>query len=290
MKDLKTILQGMARSAVQLETAGKDGAAVGRFGGLPDVPPDFTWPVFKTAACNDKTVKDRPLGFLAQFDCAALTALDPEGLLPHEGILSFFYELDSQPWGYDPEDAGCARVYWFPDKSVLAPAAGFPEDLEACFRFPPLSFHGRQAVEYPSYPEFPLFFLEDGSETADGRMIWEVFDEARNALRGYEDDPQPFHRLLGWPVVIQNAMPQQCELVSQGYYMGNGLKGIPQKVLEDAEKSSLDGWRLLFQLDTVRARDFELMFGDCGSIYFYIRKEDLAARRFDRVWLIQQCY
>jgi len=43
-------------------------------------------------------------------------------------------------------------------------------------------------------------------------------------------------------------------------------------------------------LDTVRARDFELMFGDCGSIYFYIRKEDLAARRFDRVWLIQQCY
>lgn len=28
------------------------------------------------------------------------------------------------------------------------------------------------------------------------------------------------------------------------------------------------------------------MFGDCGHIYFYITKEDLAARRFDRVWLI----
>ena len=25
-------------------------------------------------------------------------------------------------------------------------------------------------------------------------------------------------------------------------------------------------------------------------IYFYITKEDLAARRFDRIWLILQCY
>ena len=32
------------------------------------------------------------------------------------------------------------------------------------------------------------------------------------------------------------------------------------------------------------------MFGDCGHIYFYITKEHLAARRFDRIWLILQCY
>ena len=47
---------------------------------------------------------------------------------------------------------------------------------------------------------------------------------------------------------------------------------------------------LLFQLDTVELGDFELMFGDCGHIYFYITKEDLAARRFDRIWLVLQCY
>ena len=34
---------------------------------------------------------------------------------------------------------------------------------------------------------------------------------------------------------------------------------------------------LLFQLDTVEQGNFELMFGDCGHIYFYITKEDLAA-------------
>ena len=48
--------------------------------------------------------------------------------------------------------------------------------------------------------------------------------------------------------------------------------------------------QLLFQLDTVESGGFELMFGDCGHIYFYITKEDLAARRFDRIWLILQCY
>ena len=31
------------------------------------------------------------------------------------------------------------------------------------------------------------------------------------------------------------------------------------------------------------------MFGDCGRIYFYIRREDLLARRFDRAWLVLQC-
>ncbi|MGN0700170.1 MAG: DUF1963 domain-containing protein [Oscillospiraceae bacterium] len=31
------------------------------------------------------------------------------------------------------------------------------------------------------------------------------------------------------------------------------------------------------------------MFGDCGHIYFWIRKADLAARNFDNVWLILQC-
>ena len=43
------------------------------------------------------------------------------------------------------------------------------------------------------------------------------------------------------------------------------------------------------QLGTVTGDGFELMFGDCGRVYFCIRKEDLAARRFDRVWLILQC-
>lgn len=290
MKNLKETLLAMARNAVRLNIGPKGGGTeAGRFGGAPDVPPDFVWPYFETATFYDDTVKPRPLTFLAQFDCAALAPLDADGLLPHEGILSFFYETDSQPWGYDPKDAGCARVFWFPDRTALAPAA-FPADMEEYFRFPSLPIRGCQAVEYPSYEEFPLSFLKACPETSAGRKIWDVFDEARNALPGYAEQPQPCHRLLGWPVIIQDCMTRQCELVSRGYYLGSGWKSIPEAEQKEAEETAWREWLLLFQLDSgVTAENFDLMFGDCGSIYFYIRKEDLAARRFDRVWLIQQC-
>jgi uncharacterized protein YwqG len=33
-----------------------------------------------------------------------------------------------------------------------------------------------------------------------------------------------------------------------------------------------------------------MMWGDLGMLYYWIREEDLAARRFDRVWGISQCY
>lgn len=289
MEDLKALLTSLVRNAVRLEIGAGDGPVIGRFGGAPDVPEGFEWPHFVTDTYLDNEVKPRPLSFLCQFDCAALAPLDTDSLLPQEGVLSFFYELDSQPWGYDPKDAGGARVYWFPDQAALAPAA-FPADLAGWGRMPPLPVRGRQAVEYPSYEEFPLPFLKDALQAAPGRNIWNLFDEVRDALPGYAEQPQPCHRLLGWPVIIQNAMLLECELVSRGYYLGSGWKSIPEVEQKEAEETAWKDWLLLFQLDSgVTAENFDLMFGDSGSIYFYIRREDLAARRFDRVWLIQQC-
>ena len=46
-------------------------------------------------------------------------------------------------------------------------------------------------------------------------------------------------------------------------------------------------WRLLLQVDT--DEQLGLMWGDCGLIYFWIREQDAAARRFDRAWVILQC-
>ena len=103
------------------------------------------------------------------------------------------------------------------------------------------------------------------------------------------DYPANLSKLLGWPDIIQNNMTLECELVSQGHYLGGKWESVPLEERDRLRKPSVEGWQLLFQLDTVESGGFELMFGDCGRIYFYIRNEDLAARRFDRVWLIQQC-
>ena len=154
----------------------------------------------------------------------------------------------------------------------------FPDDLFYSFYFKMDS-----KTSYPSWQDFSEMVPDEDDDDAFG-VAWEE-------LTGEDpEDPDDRSQLLGWPDVIQNSMFAECDLVTQGYYLGNGWVKIPKEVRQQAEETACDRWMLLFQLDTVELGDFELMFGDCGHIYFYITKEDLAARRFDRIWLILQCY
>lgn len=116
---------------------------------------------------------------------------------------------------------------------------------------------------------------------------WDKLAEEK-ALLGVEEYDE-CSKLLGWPDIIQNNMTSECELISHGFYLGSGWEEIPKNDIKEAEDTSIDSWRLLFQLDVVMDEDFELMFGDCGRLYFYIRKVDLQERKFDRIWLISQC-
>lgn len=280
--DWKNILPQLYRGRIDsrfVPAQGKLAVGASKFGGRPDVPADFIWPVFETDTREDDQVKERPLAFLAQFDCAQLAPLDPEGLLPKEGVLSFFYELESQRWGYDPKDAGCARVFWF--EGPLAPAE-FPAELAEDFRLPEMAAQLSGATDAPDFQD-ACPALEYPWTANDYR----IFDQARRELG--MDYPANRSQLLGWPDIIQNNMTLQCELISRGYYLGGSWEKIPLEERSALRTPSVRDWQLLFQLDTVENGDFELMFGDCGRIYFYIRREDLAQRRFDRVWLIQQC-
>jgi uncharacterized protein YwqG len=280
--DWKNIFPQLYRGRIDsrfVPAQGKLAVGASKFGGRPDVPADFVWPVFETDTREDDQVKERPLAFLAQFDCAQLAPLDPEGLLPKEGLLSFFYELESQRWGYDPKDAGCARVFWF--EGPLAPAE-FPAELEEDFRLPEMAAQLSGATDAPDFQD-ACPALEYPWTANDYR----IFDQARRELG--MDYPANRSQLLGWPDIIQNNMTLQCELISRGYYLGGSWEKIPLEERSALRTPSVRDWQLLFQLDTVENGDFELMFGDCGRIYFYIRREDLAQRRFDRVWLIQQC-
>lgn len=282
MADLKELLRSLARNAVRLDIGTGEGPVVGRFGGVPDVPEGFEWPWFETDTYLDGEVRPRPLSFLAQFDCAALAELDGDGRLPHEGVLSFFYELGSQRWGYDPKDAGCARVYWFPEKAALRPG-DFPEELEEEFWLPTLPIRGRMERRFPDYDDAAV-----AAGKAEGELNRKAFETAYSMTAGKQEAGGAVHRLLGWPDIIQSSMTVECELVSRGYYLGGGQE-IPEAELREAERTSLENWLLLFQLDSIRQGTFSLDFGDYGRVYFYIRKEDLAARRFDRVWLVLQC-
>ena len=276
---LKEKMVQMCRNSLSLMIEGEQEYQLcgTRFGGRPDVPPDFVWPVFE-GEDYDGELQERPLSFLAQFNCGELSAYDSERLLPDHGLLSFFYQTESAAWGFDPADKGCARVFWFEDTSILS-AADYPAEMEDELKFPMLRIEMTQEPSYPGWEDF----TERYPDTDD-----EAFEEALEEL-GVEE-PEERSKLLGWPDVIQNSMAAECELVAQVHYLGDGWQDVPEDVRQQAEATALDRWRLLFQLDTVEHEDFCLMFGDAGRIYFYIPKEDLQARRFDRAWLILQCY
>jgi uncharacterized protein YwqG len=103
----------MVRPAVDIVTrkGPRGGVGSSRFGGQPDLPPDFQWP----SSCL-------PFRFVAQFCLADVPSTEPTPL-PSSGVLSFFvadYDEEELFWG----DPGYVRVFHFSDIESLAPAIG----------------------------------------------------------------------------------------------------------------------------------------------------------------------
>ncbi len=96
----------------------------------------------------------------------------------------------------------------------------------------------------------------------------------------------PAHQLGGHPLAIQNEeMEEDCQLTSNGIYMGN-----PEAYhTPEAErlKAGAADWQLLMQIDS--DDDADMMWGDLGRLYFWIRRQDVEARDFSKVWMILQC-
>lgn len=216
----------------------------------------------------------RPLSLVAQLDLAEMQAAGggPDWL-PKEGRLLFFYELEHSGWGFDPKDAGCAVVRW--EAGPGQPAAE-PDDLPADMRLDP----------------YPVGFVADVSAPSDERLglDWNTLTPAEEAeleaavqALGPAD---PAHQVGGYPGQIQwDQMEMQCQLASNGVYLG---KGAAQGARVDELRPGAADWRLLLQIDT--DEEAELMWGDTGRLYFWIREQDARAADFSRVWAILQCY
>ncbi|MGB4093198.1 MAG: YwqG family protein [Ruminococcus flavefaciens] len=275
------LLQKLERNEIMLSLNGAEELSAGasKFGGEPDLPSDHKWPYYK----------EKPLSFLAQIDLAEASEYDTEGLLPKSGTLSFFYECDEQPWGYDPKHAGGARVYYFPEGTELV-RTPVPDDMPEYLKLSEYSMIFSSRSGYPDLSELdeyaadistavPVYSDDEEDELWDSYMEWTERDSAENT------------KLLGYAELVQNPMRDECEKVAvRSIYTGNNeyRKDLTDKDNENIEKNKHD-WILLFQLGDDIAESIGTMFGDCGNIYFWIRKQDLTEHRFDKVWCILQC-
>ena len=103
MRDVAALSGSLAAPALHVIRV--DAPSRSYFGGSPQLPPGVAWPEREGA----------PLGFLARLSLAELQRTSPVSWLPGSGALLFFYDMEEQPWGFDPKDRGGFAVLHVPD-------------------------------------------------------------------------------------------------------------------------------------------------------------------------------
>ena len=236
-----------------------------RLGGVPDLPEGFQWPHWKNA----------PLAFLAQIDLAEIGQQSALPDLPDQGMLHFFYDQEQSTWGFHPDDRGSWRVFYSRDSAELR-RTDPPAAVAQHGRFDEQRVEFREVMTYPSLERLSEQPLQVSDET------WDEID----TLQGRDFKDLPRHQLGGLPNPVQgDAMELECQLASHGIDVG-GPAGYTSPEAQ-ALKSGAADWVLLLQLDT--DDDTGMMWGDVGTLYFWIRTADLEARKFSDCWMVLQC-
>ncbi|MCB9690158.1 MAG: DUF1963 domain-containing protein [Alphaproteobacteria bacterium] len=286
--------------AVRLRTDGEGVRGGSRIGGHPDLPDEVAWPTWdagpyflreaelvreRLGRVTDEGARaelldeirsfeaaaaagPRPLSFVAQLRCADLREC---GLpLPADGLLSFFYDLGEQPWGYDPLHRGAWRLLHLPEgRWAERPAPGGDG---------PLLRRGLRAEAVITFPRW----VERDDEVLDW-LDDEDLEAAWDLLQ--ESDPAPRHQVGGHADPVQGDLGRSCALVTNGIYVGES----PRLPAEDLAELTRDAprWKLVLQLDS--DDELEMGWGDEGRIYVMMRDDDLERGAWDRAWLRLQC-
>jgi uncharacterized protein YwqG len=250
-----------------------------KVGGKPDLPNSFGWVTetneevevekkFLFISKKSKRLVTKPLSFIAQINLQEVAKLDNEDLLPKSGILYFFYSAEQEAWGFDIKDRNKFKVLYYNGDLSNLQRKDFPEGLGEDAKYKACSVVPKQEVSLPSgesdaYLHFNEEEMEDFYEYVLGK-------ESTNKLLGYAD-------------AIQGEM--ECELVTNRLYCGDpsGYNNPRAKKLEPNAKD----WRLLLQIDS--NEECNMMWGDAGRPYFWIKKDDLLNKAFEKSWFSLQC-
>lgn len=262
-QELRDALTEAAKPAVHLLYS--DEQRRSKVGGAPNMPSGIAWPMWK----------EKPLAFIAQLDMQELSDFATVTGLPKTGSLFFFYDVESNTWGFDPLDRGSWQVIYselaIPDFITQSPVA-----LSSDYEFRQVTLQPKLIQSFPSSERTNLDL------TGAPVSIYDSEYELRTSVFG----SNPEHQIGGYPDPIQgDDMELECQLVTNGLYCGNstGYQDPRAKQLATGTKD----WRLLLQIDT--DDNASMMWGDCGRLYFWIRESDLTKKDFSNVWMVLQC-
>ena len=196
---------------------------------------------------------NRPLSLLLQINCSDLTSLVSEDYLPKSGHLYFFYELGEQNW----EGAeNSIHVIYIDTRHKELHRIDFPKTLANEFRLK------ERVISFKTKDSYPTFQDLSNQNTEYQYIVDKVesFNEARNRLQS-ESSINAIGTMFGYADLIH-----------------------------DVIVNDLNANILLLQLFSIEDDSYELLFGDCGKIYFYISPQDLKNKDFKNLKFELQCY
>lgn len=246
-----------------------------KIGGKPFLPKKMDW--FRNDFIGKKD-NGKPLSFLAQLNMEELSEFDFDDMLPKKGMLYFFYDFDEEPIGCMERERNGAKIYFYDGNMEELEELDFPQDLDKKFCIPQFDIHFSTRYELPMCEEYREIMQED--------IGYDEYNHELDLLCLNRSNDEEITKVLGYADLCQGSMLLQCELIRNGIDCNNFDYLSYRKEYANASVE----WILLFQIDTISNSDFELMFGDCGRLYFYIRKDDLKKKNFAGGWFISQCY
>lgn len=292
------------------DTADTDRVGQTRFGGAPDLPQGASWPRPPIPA-NAEEIAMRgsteaagemrqhfalglPYAFMAQIDLAEAAALGPTAsVLPGEGRLLFFYDILV---GCYEKGTGPCRVVWDRTPHTGLEPCPMPRDLAAAedkYREEIRAIRAqydldvaaveREGTNYGTRSR-PLKLAAEltppHSHADGGEAFWENY-EALPYLN--YDEVWQRSKLLGYPDPVQDD-PQWDAVVVSDYGVQHLSSDQWPEFRADIALKARD-WRLLLQVSLADWMQSEMTE---GCVYFLIRHEDLALRRFERVVTVYQ--
>jgi uncharacterized protein YwqG len=286
----------LIKPSILIGTHSEKGLSRSHFGGEPEVPPGFKMPTWDTAPylysklqylqtnnynphyqqtaiakiqnlLEENTV--RPLTYLGQIFLEELPEVIGTMHLPRTGILYFFYDLDNSPPGWRSSSRGGWRsIYVNASPNEVEKLTEYG-DTQALFPHSSLTF----TLEWMfCIPEHMTSKVEHISDQDLSNIIREL--EMGFSIRTRWGPCSKEHRILGYPNTIQDEMERMCQL---------RFNGIDEDEDQSEEiESGVEDWQLLAQFDS--DDNIGWQFGDSGTLFFWIRKQDLELEDFSNVW------
>jgi len=220
----------------------------------------------------------KPIDFLAMIRLADIAPHSSLVGLPDRGALLFFYDVERNAGSFWADARGGWRILFVESEDELVVV----DD-------PPI----RRPNFHPCTLMFELEYVlpqDIRDQTGDDDLYWygdEDYTRVCATLRGNTD--MITHQLGGVPDEVQNGLFETCQLASNGVDCGSSDEVARHGDRYWELKPGAKDWRLVLQIDSDDAGP-DWMWGDCGRLYYCLHRDDLAARRFDRSWCVEQCH